>query len=380
VNILHVSPTFYPATRFGGPIVSLRALCDALTLEGDLTLRVLTTDAGGFASADRLTADAIAAAKRELRFPVDYRKKSFGAEFSRSMLAAIPRAVRNADLVHISYAYSWSTLAALRACARYGVPAVWTPRGALQGWSERERKTLKRAWDAIAIRWCRNGNVTLHFTSPAEQTQSAPALPGVPSVVIPNGVEIPENPIHISVPQGGLRLLYLGRLHPIKALERLLAAMALLDPDVTLSLHGDGDPAYRAALETQCRRDGLEERVRFHGHADDAAKEAAFRTADILVLASHSENFGMAAAEALARGIPVIASTGTPWQQLEERGCGRCVPNTPEALAEAVRSLRREDLPAMGERGHAWMREEFSVATIATSMHRLYRSLVGGAA
>jgi glycosyltransferase involved in cell wall biosynthesis len=119
--------------------------------------------------------------------------------------------------------------------------------------------------------------------------------------------------------------------------------------------------------------------VRFHGHADEAAKEAAFRNADVLMLPSHSENFGMAAAEALARGIPVVAGSGTPWEALDAVGCGRWVPNTPEALAEAVRSLHREDLLAMGERGRAWVRDEFSIATMAASMHALYRSLIGGA-
>ncbi|MBL0174110.1 MAG: glycosyltransferase [Ignavibacteria bacterium] len=171
--------------------MSLRGLCDALAVRGDTEITVLTSDSSGFRSSKRLSLEEMASAQDELAYPVTYRRKTCGAEFSIPMLAAIPGMVANADVVHISYAYSWSSLVALRACVRAGVPAVWTPRGALQGWSERRKKRLKRLWDGYALRLSRRGNVVLHFTSDAEAADSIAAMPGVRHVVVQNGVDIP---------------------------------------------------------------------------------------------------------------------------------------------------------------------------------------------
>jgi glycosyltransferase involved in cell wall biosynthesis len=376
VTVLHVTPTFYPAARFGGPIVSLRGLCDALAVRGDTEITVLTSDSSGFRSSERLSQEEMASAREELAYPVAYRRKTCGAEFSISMLAAIAEMVAQADVVHISYAYSWSSLAALRACVRAGVSAVWTPRGALQGWSERRKRRLKRLWDGYALRLCRHGNVVLHFTSDAEAADSIAAMPGVRHVVVQNGVDIPPVVRHAPRAGSALRVLYLGRLHPIKALGNLLSALARTGDDITLDICGDGDAAYRAELEARILRERLGKRVRLHGHVDGPEKESLLQTADLLVLPSHTENFGMAAAEALACGIPVLASTGTPWQELDARGCGRCVPNDAASLAAALRQMQGMDLEAMGERGREWMRSSFSWEASAEAMHDVYTSML----
>ena len=105
-------------------------------------------------------------------------------------------------------------------------------------------------------------------------------------------------------------------------------------------------------------------------------KEAAFFTSDVCVVPSFTENFAMVVAESLARGLPVVASRGTPWAGLEQQSCGLWVDNSPESLAAALNEMRGMDLEEMGTRGREWMRREFSWGSIAQRMHDLYGRIV----
>src|SRR6185503_4634322 len=135
-------------------------------------------------------------------------------------------------------------------------------------------------------------------------------------------------------------LLYIGRLDPKKAIDNLLRALAKLrDDKIHLRICGSGQPDYLSYLQDLRRDLALEGSVTFVGAVEGAAKMQEFLSADTLVLPSHTENFGMVVAEALAHGTPVIASRGSPWPELEERGAGYWVTNDPQSLAEAVRRI-----------------------------------------
>jgi glycosyltransferase involved in cell wall biosynthesis len=125
---------------------------------------------------------------------------------------------------------------------------------------------------------------------------------------------------------------------------------------------------------------GLQQRVRFAGYADEAVKLMGFMEADVCVVPSHTENFGLVVAEALAHAVPVIASTGTPWRELQERGCGFWVDNSPERLAAAIDEIARCDLPLMGQRGREWMQREYKWEAIAARTFELYREMAAGSA
>jgi glycosyltransferase involved in cell wall biosynthesis len=120
----------------------------------------------------------------------------------------------------------------------------------------------------------------------------------------------------------------------------------------------------------------LQYRVVFGGHVQEEMKNTCFAEADVCVVPSYSENFGMVVLESLAHGVPVIASKGSPWSRIEEKGCGFWVDNTPEILADAVMRIRRHDLQAMGQSGVRWVKEQFSWQLIAQDMHELYRQLI----
>ena len=91
---------------------------------------------------------------------------------------------------------------------------------------------------------------------------------------------------------------------------------------------------------------------------------------------SHTENFGIVVAEALAHGVPVVASTGTPWAKVEDEQCGLWVDNDPRVIADAILSIATMDLEAMGSRGRTWMARDYSWNKIATEVGHIYRELI----
>jgi len=173
-----------------------------------------------------------------------------------------------------------------------------------------------------------------------------------------------------------VRLLYIGRLHPIKGLENLLQGLVQLKSQVRLSICGEGNADYEARLHSVVAQLGLNQYVKFHGRVDGEAKEKQFRDADLCIVPSFKESFCTVIVESLARAVPVIASQGTPWRRLEEVGCGLWVNNDPKELSKAISQATHMPLLEMGLRGRAWMEREYSWSSVATKMVALYRSMI----
>jgi glycosyltransferase involved in cell wall biosynthesis len=180
------------------------------------------------------------------------------------------------------------------------------------------------------------------------------------------------------LPEGKFRLIFLGRLSPKKGIENLLETMKLIEDDRTieLTIFGTGDEQYSVGLKNLAQHLGLLNRsVRFLGHVDGEAKRTAFLNADLCVIPSYTESFCMVVAESLGHGVPVIASRGTPWVEVEKHNCGLWVDNDPQALVQAILELRLRDLEEMGRKGWKWMRDKYDWNVKARQMIELYRSL-----
>jgi glycosyltransferase involved in cell wall biosynthesis len=285
--------------------------------------------------------------------------------------------VRWADVVTVSGVYSFPTIPTLLLCRLAGKPVVWFPHGSFQRWEGGTKPNLKRAWDAACDALLAPGRSVVRATSEAEAADCRARIPRAGVVVVPNGVDVPSPlPARDWLPGGILRLLYLGRLHPIKGIGNLLRAVGMLaDLPVRLEICGSGEAGYERELRSLASELGPGDAVRFRGHVDGEEKSAAFLRADLCVVPSFSENFGMVVAEALAHGVPVIAGRGTPWAELESRGCGLWVENSPASLAEAVRRLRTEPLEDMGRRGREWMAGSFGWKAVASSMVAIYERM-----
>lgn len=373
MKVVHVVPSFYPAFNYGGPITSVYELCAGLVRQG-CEVRVLTTDANGLGAVLEVAKDAPVTLPPGVL--VRYCPRIFRHSISPRLLARLVPALRWADVVHLTAVYNFPTLPTLAACRWLGKPLVWSPRGALQRWQSSRRPGLKTAWES-ACRQLAPAEMVLHVTSAQEAAESAAKFPRARAVVIPNGVELPPRLDHRQG-AGRLRLLFLGRLDPKKGIENLLAACQRLQLESPwwLTIAGSGDAAYSAALEESARQLGLRERIRFAGDVRGEAKAELFAASDLAVFPSHTENFAMVVAEALAHGVPVIVSKGTPWSGVEAHGCGFWVENDAATLAASIERMSRMPLAEMGQRGRRWMEEEFSWETVSRAMLELYGKLV----
>ncbi len=372
MNVAHVAPAFHPAHIYGGPTYSAYRLCSALADLG-CEVRVLTTDANGKVA----TLDVDTGSELELapNLRVRYCHRIAQHSVSPVLVRHLPGLIAWADVVHLTAVYNFTTFPTLFACKAGKKGLVWSPRGGFQRWEGSTNRRLKSVWES-ASRLLQPSPLTLHVTSQDEARQSAARFPGANVVVIPNGIDLPADANRVA--SDVMRILYIGRLHPIKGIENLIAASGLLAGwarSWALTVAGDGAAGYRTQLESMARAAGLGSRVRFVGHANDADKHALFSDADVVVVPSHSENFGIVVAEALSYGVPVIAAKGTPWARLESMECGLWVDNDPQSLADAIRKMDRLPREAMGQRARRWMHEEFSWPQVAARTLEAYQDV-----
>ena len=270
--------------------------------------------------------------------------------------------------------------------ARRGIGRVVSTRGMLEPWALKHKMLKKRlAWWLYQRSDLRRARC--HHATAEEEAQNVTRLGlGVPVSVIPNGVDVPDpgpgpGPDKRSDDKCAL---FLGRIHPKKGLPMLIAAWRRVrPPGWRLQIVGPDEQGHRAELESAARAAGLENTIRFAGPVDGDMKRSTFFNADLFILPTHSENFGIVVAEALAHGVPVVTTTGAPWSILPKSDCGWWVDPTVEGIAEGLRQATacdRQMLHAMGARGRELVREEFGWDRVAKKFIAMYEGLLASAA
>lgn len=238
-------------------------------------------------------------------------------------------------------------------------PLVISLHGMLLPWARGHKAWRKAiAWRLYQARDF-SGSAIVHVTSEAEQREAEIAGVLGPFAVIPFGTNLPTHGGTVSdeveFAQRSTReprtLLFLGRVHPIKNIDSLVKAFALARlSNWRLRIVGPDEVGYHDKLKQLARVEGVADRVSIEGPMFGAEKSRLLAQSDLLVLPSHSENFGSVVAEALAHGTPAIASVGTPWSALKCQGCGWWSEPDPISLAEAIRAAA--NLPP--DRRPAW--------------------------
>lgn len=199
-----------------------------------------------------------------------------------------------------------------------------------------------------------------------------------PFVYSPLGVKLPEATDNPCVRKN--TILFLGRLGEEKGLLDLLSAWNTVPHDGwTLKLAGPDWRGHKKVLENKIVRDGIVDVV-FTGNADEKAKDALYREASLFVLPSPMENFSLVVLEALSYGVPVIATTGTPWRELVECRCGWWIQPGSKSLKETLRNaLDIDDAKRrlMGENGRRLVEAKYSWPKIADQLLMCYRQYSG---
>jgi glycosyltransferase involved in cell wall biosynthesis len=375
LRIAHVIASI--ADSATGPAQSVPALCNELAALGHhVELHVL--DYGGATRRSN---------ERYELFAYPYWRGTGRIGLSPEMHRGLRRAARQVDVMHWHGLWMMPNLYPAWAAANTPCTLVVSPRGTLEVAAMNRSPRIKAlVWSALQGPAFRAASL-VHVTSEMEARSVRAARLEQPIVVVQNGIHLPvERLIEVAraTRKERRRALYLGRIHPIKGLDRLIRAWKHAErtlSDWDLEIVGPDYGNHLAELQALTRAIGAE-RVQFAGPLFGEARDRKLASADVYMLASHSENFAMSVAEALAAGTPVICSRGAPWSELEKRNCGFWVENSERGIGEALKRasrISREEFTAMGDRGRDWMRQEYDWAAKARAWADAYIHTRAGA-
>ncbi len=369
IHIFFTAGSFYPA-QIGGPDNVMYWQARALVRRGH-TISVATTDDG---VGDRVLLNRWLDTDYGRAY---YAKTAIHYAPIRLWLASL-QPLWQCDILHLSamyYPISWmlAPLALL-----LGKKVVWTPHGELDPDAMIYSTGRKKA----VLSFIRLFKKRILFQSTCDaETGYIRAQLGVDTNIVQLScfVEVvPKQPRTLTDAQS--YWLFVGRIHPKKALERLINALPLVTDGRRLKVVGDYDNDYGREMMALAEQLGCRDRIDFVGHKRDAEKYGLMANAFCLVMPSHTENFGIVVTEALTQGTPVIASTGTPWQLLSERKAGVWASNDVEPLAEAMNQLARlsPDAYAQYRANAVRVVDEFDVERNIQKWELVYHEFLSG--
>jgi glycosyltransferase involved in cell wall biosynthesis len=285
-----------------------------------------------------------------------------------------------ADILHDHGLWLPSNHAAARVARRGAVPLIVSPRGMLDAWSLEYRSWKKR----VAWQLYQRNDLAAARAFCATSLQEAASLRGLgfrqPVAVIANGVDLP--PIDsLFRPHRPIRTaLFMSRIHPKKGLLDLVRAWSSVRPSGwRLVIAGPDENGHRGTVESAVRAAGLAAQVQFSGPVEGEEKRRLMIEADMFVLPTLSENFGMVVAEALAFCLPVLTTRGAPWEDLVTHNCGWWVETGSGPVEAALRKaveLPDSERSAMGLRGRALVERKYAWSAIAASTREFYAWLL----
>ncbi len=271
---------------------------------------------------------------------------------------------RNIQVIHLHGMWSPFLAVAALVAWRWGIPLVISPHGCLEPWAlgykHRKKWLALKLYQGAILR-----SASLFVATANQELESIRQLRIRQAVaVIPNGVDIEQSVRRVDSNKTVKIILFLSRVNPKKGLHDLVEAWSVVrQPGWKIVIAGGDEEGYRAKLESLIRTKELEAEFEFVGFVDGVRKQDCFDKADIFILPTYSENFGIAVAEALANELPVITTTGAPWQVLLDNDCGWWVAPGVEGISSALieaMMCETSELREMGRRGHQLVKDKFS--------------------
>ena len=370
MRLVHIVPSL--EDRHGGPSKSVRALAGSLARLGE-TVELLTTAMAGQPAAQTEAGVTL----RE--FP-----RVTPQWLTRSPALAGYLRDSPADCIHHHSLWLLTLRYAHQAAARHGVPLVISPRGMMSGWAHRHRRWRKLLAELLVHPGAFAHAAGWHATSPDEADDIRQLGFKQPVCISPNGVNLPAaNELsaartywheHCPATRSRPVALFYSRFHRKKRLRELIDLwLAAPRGDWLLLIVGLPEDYSAQEIDSWITAAGAHDRVAVF---DGANRPPPYAVASLFVLPSHSENFGLVIAEALAAGVPALVTDTTPWQGLAASGSGWCVPweNFRESLNVALATPGAE-LAAKGSRGRTWAGREFSWEGAARRLQEFYHQL-----
>lgn len=365
MRILHIVPTYFPAIRYGGPILAIHELCKNQVSLGH-EVSVFTTNVDGDLNLDLKAGQPIDIdGVKVTYFPVSkYGRKIY---FSSVMKIALEKKISNIDFMHLHSIFLWPTNMAARLAKKYGVSWCVAPRGALSLEMIRSKSYLiKRVALFLFDNWTLRNASFLHATSLMEKREISSLMPGLSKIeVIPNGVKIPLGYSN-KFPEKPY-VLYLGRISWKKRIDCLIQAMQYI-PGHDLVIAGNDEENLLLKLQKLVLDLGLDNRIHFVGSVTGMKKDNLLQSAQLLVLPSLNENFGNVVLESLASSRPVALTKGVGL--LEEvllANAGIKISEKPKEMGIQLNSYlnNQDNLNKMGRNGFNLVKSKFDWGSVA---------------
>lgn len=422
MKILHVIPVVAP--RYGGPSHTIFGMCKALVRQGQ-QVTLFTTNHDGPDDLDVPLDRPVEIDGVEVRYFQVQPPRSY--HFSLPLARALEKEVKRFDIVHIHSVFNWPITPASFFCRRDRVPYIVRPCGILDpvplkkaygdGWLpvsfDFKRRYITRKY--LKPRYLKSlyqrrayfkkilylhlvekrnleGAAAIHFTSNQEMRASLPYGLGPPSFVIPLGID-PEagggsdsktaREIYPSL-DGKKVILFLSRLDAKKGLNLLIPALASLtvrQKNFVFVLAGSGEPNYEKEIREHLYKYGLLDRTLMTSFVEGDTKWSILRSADIFVLPSYHENFGVAVVEALALGVPVVISDQVGvHEEVSKYEAGIVTACDSHGISDALNVLLENEglRKAMGKNGKRLVSEKFAWKKVASSLVNSYKSIFSG--
>jgi glycosyltransferase involved in cell wall biosynthesis len=373
MKVLHVMPSIHP--RLGGPSSVIIPMMSSL-FELGIEVHLATTVSRGLPTPK--TPFPVTLCQ-----PLPFSRKEFIPSFE--LFSWLKKNIKDFDLVHCHFLFTFSTTAAAWLCRKNKVPYIIRPLGHYAPWSLDQHSIKKQLYLSAIEKKTLAGASAFHATSVGEAEALRQLLPSPRVVTIPLGVSHSDFPNEQEQDSysGSFVILVLGRIHPKKRIELLLKSLkhykSINNVRIKVLLAGDGNTEYLDSLKALAGEISDPLSVDFLGYVEGATKARLLRRADLAICLSHHENFAVAVAESIAVGCPVVVTEGVQIAPLIERyQCGKVVEDNEAAVVEAVRyytcnpDLRKEH----GRNGAKLALDEFSWPKIGAQLEAAYRSVV----
>ena len=349
-----IVPSFYPAVIYGGPVFSTLHTCQELAKLDDMEIYVSTTNTNMTSKLDVKTNKW---QKFEDNFHVKYYDETKVDKFSLQLYLNVWKDIKMADVVHIQGIFNTPIPISLLFARIYNKPVLLSPRGALGNWCLENGSSFKTKW----LNWFIKPfaySIVWHATAEQEKNEIHTIFPNAKVEIVSNGIayddfqkfsklskkEFMRKYTHRELETEKI-IVSMGRIQRKKGFDILIDTFVKIIEKYPLAklLIAGQDEGEEKNLLKQISKLELEDKVFLVGSIDTQNKIDFLANADLFVLPSHNENFGNVYVESLAAGTPIVASTGVPWQEVEEADCGKWVKNNVEDTSNAMLEILQKD-------------------------------------